>query len=129
MVRIRLSELGGSGRTILVPGAENIHLEASGSAELSFEDFTSFGTFLADQNFRGLVEAKVLRWEVLPEPPAPTPIVHYRMRARDLNASTVTYRHWSVTTTPDLDASRYTGEHHGSYVNFTDITVMDSFTV
>lgn len=45
-------------------------------------------------------------------------IPHYLMAAYDLNGPTGTTRTWEVTSTPDPDATQYSGEFSGASKNF-----------
>lgn len=55
------------------------------------------------------------------------PTTYYRMRARDVNAVELTYRYWTVTGAPDETAALYTGTYSGGSLNFSDITVIETY--
>lgn len=66
MVLVQFSELGGSGREIVVPSVGRVRLEILSSIEI-FLDTSAFASLKTDSRIRGLVAAGVLGWTVVPE--------------------------------------------------------------
>lgn len=64
MVRLRLSELSGSGRDIPVQGVGNVHLDALASVDVQLSNKAAFDELTTD--IRPLVTAGVLGWVLLP---------------------------------------------------------------
>lgn len=54
--------------------------------------------------------------------PTPSTVVYYKMRARDPDCGSITYRSWVVTGSPDYTAASYSGTRCGGTA-LTDITV------
>jgi hypothetical protein len=52
-------------------------------------------------------------------------LITYRMRGRDVDCATLTYRYWYSVGAPDLSASLYTGPKCGVSA-LADVTVLDN---
>jgi len=52
-------------------------------------------------------------------------LVTYRMRGRDVDCATLTYRYWNSVGAPDLSASLYTGPKCGVSA-LTEVVVVDN---
>jgi hypothetical protein len=48
----------------------------------------------------------------------------YEMRARDANASELTYRRWTAYAEPDFTAATYPGEYTGATRNLVEVAVV-----
>lgn len=87
--------------------------------------YTRLQSGFVDEGDGGLTNSLIAR-PVIPLPRAVSPqLVVYRMRGRDVDCATLTYRYWNSVGAPDFSASLYTGPKCGGSA-LVEVVVMDN---
>lgn len=91
---------------------------------------TTFGGELPVTTFSfGFLQHEVSSTGTLGGGGGPGAVTHFRMRAKDANSPSLTYRRWTVQTQPDLTGAQYSGPFDGPSKNFVDVVVEDTWVV